>query len=96
MEVQKVPKKAPKRGELLGSAKAQFKECGWKFSPSLAIPNPCVHRRMKNWSLSQLSLHNLQENLKLCPWRTVFQCLHMKDLVVLLKLLRTEQGLEKT
>lgn len=43
--MQKAPKEAPKRGELLGSAKAQLKECGWKFSPSLAIPNPCVHKK---------------------------------------------------
>lgn len=84
------------RGELLGSAKALLKERGWKNSPSLAIPNPCAQRRMKNWSLSQLSLHKLQENLQPSPRMTIFQCLHIKDSVVLLKLLRTERGLEKT
>lgn len=89
-------KEAPKRGELLVSVKVPLKEHGWKFSPSLATPNPCVQRRMKNWSLSQLSLHKLQENLQLCAWMTVFQCLRMKDSVALLQLLRTEWELEKT
>lgn len=79
--------------------------------PSLATPNPCVHRRMKNlegkMSLAQLSSHKLQEDLQPCAWISmyfnvfismyfnVFQCVHEKDLVVLLKLLREEQGFER-